>query len=527
MNEGTRPIKANQASTIIGGCTSTITVTLQSQLKAMWLLPKNIVILLLLYLILLLLLSVPNVYSQSVVTSNKVAKEGDGEVVIPCDYSQVTNTPLSVIWNEVNETVNIITFGIVSNVEEVNGRYSLRRTPGNADLVITKPVRNDNERRFQCQILSRKGDFIYSDSSILTVNYLDEPVLSASASSVYEGESVALTCTKPDGDPEPSITWYKDGQALSTTDTNRFTTSEVALEIHIEAASAADGGRYTYLTVTFESKDGTATCTAEGHPNPSSVMIYKDGEMIENGTLTASVKIYEEICKSNITCYAENGEVNATEPLKTCKEGSNSALYALFIIPVILWILFLLYFIFCRKIEIKGEDMTAVEGDKSLAMSKKYRPSIAHFETFQWDFVIKNEEKNKEESKTQAIGLAPKLGFKYILRCCFYFCGICCIEYKEKYENGDLEKKSKNSEGKHYEELELEEKDCERGIADGEDLCGNNDPNEEEAYVNISTENINKKSQSLIFIPDRKGKTSDQRFVVFSEKYLHFGLPLP
>ncbi|XP_033114273.1 uncharacterized protein LOC117114694 [Anneissia japonica] len=139
-------------------------------------------------------------------------------------------------------------------------------------------------------------------------------------------------------------------------------------------------------------------------------------------------------------------------------------------------------FIFCRKIEMKGENMTAVEGDVSLVMRNKYRPSIAHFETFQWD--LKSKEKNKEEWKTQAIGLAPKLGFMYILRCCFYFCGICCIEYKEKYENGDLGKKSKNSEGKHYEGLELEEKDCERGNADGEDQCGNNDSNEKEASVN-------------------------------------------
>ncbi|XP_033109056.1 uncharacterized protein LOC117110459 [Anneissia japonica] len=176
---------------------------------------------------------------------------------------------------------------------------------------------------------------------------LDEPVLSASVSSVYEGESVTLTCSKSDGDPDASITWYKDGQALSTIDTNRFTTSEDALEIHIEASSAADGGRYTckaesdqfrgeegktsnqielkviYLTITFESKDDTATCTAEGYPNPSSVTIYKDGKMIENGTLTAFMKIYEDICKLNITCYAENGEVNATEPLKTCKVPSS------------------------------------------------------------------------------------------------------------------------------------------------------------------------------------------------------------
>ncbi|XP_033115045.1 hemicentin-1-like, partial [Anneissia japonica] len=239
-----------------------------------------------------------------------VAKEGDGVVVIPCNYSQVTNAPLAIIWKEVNYTGEAI---IVNNKDTVSGRYSLRTTPGNADLVITKPVRSDTQKRFQCQILTASWESINSDLSILSVYYLDEPVLSASASSVYEDESVTLTCSKPDGDPHPSITWYKDGQALSITDSSRFTTSEDALEIHIKAATAADGGRYMckaesdkfrgkdgktsnhidlkviYLTITFESEAGIATCTAKGHPEPSSVIIYKDGEMIENGTLTASI----------------------------------------------------------------------------------------------------------------------------------------------------------------------------------------------------------------------------------------------
>ncbi|XP_033118333.1 hemicentin-1-like [Anneissia japonica] len=297
----------------------------------------------LLYLVLLPLLSVPNVYSQSVVTVDVVAKEGDGEVVIPCDYSQVTYAPLAIIWKEVNYTGEA---SIVNNKDTVSGRYSLRTTPGNADLVITKPVRSDTQKRFQCQILTTSGGSINSDLSILSVYYLDAPVLSASVSSVYECKPVTLTCSKPDGDPHPSITWYKDGQALSITDSSRFTTSEDALEIHIKAATAADGGRYTckaesdqfrgkdgktsnqidlkviYIAITFELQAGTATCTAKGHPNPSSLMIQKDGEKNEKGELTASVKINEDFCKTNFTCYAENGEVNTTEPLKTCNIGN-------------------------------------------------------------------------------------------------------------------------------------------------------------------------------------------------------------
>ncbi|XP_033097250.1 uncharacterized protein LOC117101382 [Anneissia japonica] len=53
-------------------------------------------------------------------------------------------------------------------------------------------------------------------------------------------------------------------------------------------------------------------------------MIYNDGKVIKHGTLTASVKINEEFCKTNITCYAENGEVNATETLKPCNTVPSS-----------------------------------------------------------------------------------------------------------------------------------------------------------------------------------------------------------
>ncbi|XP_033109207.1 uncharacterized protein LOC117110555 [Anneissia japonica] len=75
----------------------------------------------------------------------------------------------------------------------------------------------------------------------------------------------------------------------------------------------------------FKSENGIATCTAKGHPNPFRVMIYKYGKITESGEGKASVKINDDICQSNITCYAENGEVNATEPLKSCNTGlSNS-----------------------------------------------------------------------------------------------------------------------------------------------------------------------------------------------------------
>ncbi|XP_033111640.1 uncharacterized protein LOC117112638 [Anneissia japonica] len=79
------------------------------------------------------------------------------------------------------------------------------------------------------------------------------------------------------------------------------------------------------LSLVFGSDNGIATCIAKGHPKPSSVKIYKDRTIMKIGKHRASVKINEDICQSNITCYAENGKMNVTEPMGKCNTGlSNS-----------------------------------------------------------------------------------------------------------------------------------------------------------------------------------------------------------
>ncbi|XP_033096618.1 uncharacterized protein LOC117100896 [Anneissia japonica] len=76
-----------------------------------------------------------------------------------------------------------------------------------------------------------------------------------------------------------------------------------------------------YLNLTFVSTSGTTTCSAVGHPEPSSVLIYRNWKIIQKGKCTATLKSNEEICKSNITCYAENGEGSAKLSLKSCSTG--------------------------------------------------------------------------------------------------------------------------------------------------------------------------------------------------------------
>ncbi|XP_033119052.1 hemicentin-1-like [Anneissia japonica] len=409
-----------------------------------------------LYLMLLLLKCSSNeAYNQLVSISDQVVKEGDARVVLSCDYSKVNSTLNIIRWDEVNNAGATLIPGIVSDKMMVNGRYSLETQPGKANLVVSKPGRNDSGRFFQCQIRIANGDYIHSPyPANITVYYLDEPVATASASIVNEGKSVNLTCSKLDGDPVPnSISWYKDGQALNVTDTSIFTTSEDELEIHIKFATSADGGLYTckaesdqfnredgktsapfnltvnkyyldkpvitasekivyegdsvtltcstpdgnpdpnsitwykngqalnstnttkitkledtikihikaatvdnggrytcktesdkfkgengktsapfdlriiefYISLKFKSEICIATCIADSYPKPSYVMIFQDGNKMETGELSASVEINEHICKSNITCFAENGEVNATEKLKSCNPGvSNS-----------------------------------------------------------------------------------------------------------------------------------------------------------------------------------------------------------
>ncbi|XP_071958821.1 uncharacterized protein [Antedon mediterranea] len=198
---------------------------------------------------------------------------------------------------------------------------------------------------------------------------LDQPLLSTSESTVYEGQSVTFTCSKTYGDPIPYITWYKDGQTVNTNNPSRYEIANNSTEsvLKIISATEEDGGNYTCkaesdqfkgedaktsvgkqmnilvytIHVTFTYEDGIATCTAEGHPKPLSILILQDGEVVEKGENTATIEINDEICKPNLTCYAENGKLNKTATLLNCKAGESCPTFTVLTVAIIVTALFL------------------------------------------------------------------------------------------------------------------------------------------------------------------------------------------
>ncbi|XP_071958824.1 uncharacterized protein [Antedon mediterranea] len=418
--------------------------------------------------------TVNEAHGQLVTTSDQIAKEGDAEVVITCDYSQFTSTaPLAVQWDELDE--NGTSTNIVNYLKIENGRFKLNKTHEKAELLISQPMRSDSKRIFKCEVQEKYGNIEPSNPATLTVYYLDQPLLDASASTVYEGQSVTFTCSIPDGDPIPHITWYIDGQTVNTNNPSRYeiTNNSTGSILKIKSVTGEDdAGRYTckaesdqfkgedaktsggkglniivyYINVTYEYKSGFATCTAEGHPKPSSVLILQDGEEVKKENNTATIEINDEICQSNLTCYAENGNLNKTMTLENCTEGISEDSGSLYIILVVLivclllWILLLVYFMYYKNIEWNNTDINTVtvEGGEPVMMSWKYRPSIARFKTFEItkeDKVLGSNQKQFSSCKTVC---------QFVCYCCAYFCGFFCIEYCDKSFEYNIKDKMKH-----------------------------------------------------------------------------------
>ncbi|XP_071958833.1 uncharacterized protein [Antedon mediterranea] len=200
-------------------------------------------------------------------------------------------------------------------------------------------MRNDSQRKFQCEIGTR-GDIQRSNPSILTVYYLNQPLLGETESAAYKGQSVTFTCIKPDGDPIPHITWYKDEQTVNTNNSSRYEITNINSTesvLKIKLATEEDGGNYTCkaesdqfkgedaktsvgkqlsiynVFVTFQSEDVLATCTEEDEPKPSSVMIIQNGEVIKQGKNTVTLGTNDKICQSSIPWHTETEkELNDT-----------------------------------------------------------------------------------------------------------------------------------------------------------------------------------------------------------------------
>ncbi|XP_071958881.1 uncharacterized protein [Antedon mediterranea] len=430
--------------------------------------------------VILLDITIKEAHCQLVTAANQTAKEGDAEVVMTCDYSQFTTAPDVIQWDELNEDGFIINSNLVNDKKLNNGRFTLNITPRKADLGISQPMRGDSKKIFHCEIRKNDGYTEQSNPSILTVYYLDQPLLIASESTIYEGQLVTFTCSIPDGDPIPHITWYKDGQTVNTNNPSRYEIANNSTEsvLKIKSATEEDAGNYTckaesdqfkgenaktsegkhlivyYITVTFTSEDGIATCTADGHPKPSLVLILQDGKVAENEENTTTIKI--EICQSILTCYAENARLNETTTLENCNVAGPGSFYiiliALIVVCLFLWLLLLVYFMYYKNIEWSNTDINTVtvEGGKPVEMSFKYRPSIARFKTVE----IKKEDKVIGSNQQQFSSW--KTVCQFVCYCCLYFCGFFCVEYCIKsfrYKNKD--KRHGNS-GEEYQMMDNE-----------------------------------------------------------------------
>ncbi|XP_071958882.1 uncharacterized protein [Antedon mediterranea] len=431
--------------------------------------------------VILLDITIKEAHCQLVTAANQTAKEGDAEVVMTCDYSQFTTAPDVIQWDELNEDGFIINSNLVNDKKLNNGRFTLNITPRKADLGISQPMRGDSKKIFHCEIRKNDGYTEQSNPSILTVYYLDQPLLIASESTIYEGQLVTFTCSIPDGDPIPHITWYKDGQTVNTNNPSRYEIANNSTEsvLKIKSATEEDAGNYTckaesdqfkgenaktsegkhlivyYITVTFTSEDGIATCTADGHPKPSLVLILQDGKVAENEENTTTIKI--EICQSILTCYAENARLNETTTLENCNVAGPGSFYiiliALIVVCLFLWLLLLVYFMYYKNIEWSNTDINTVtvEGGKPVEMSFKYRPSIARFKTVE----IKKEDKVIGSNQQQFSSW--KTVCQFVCYCCLYFCGFFCVEYCIKsfrYKNKD--KRHGNRSGEEYQMMDNE-----------------------------------------------------------------------
>ncbi|XP_071958844.1 uncharacterized protein [Antedon mediterranea] len=438
-------------------------------------------------------------HGQLVTTSDQIAKEGDAEVVITCDYSQFTSTaPLAVQWDELDE--NGTSTNIVNYLKIENGRFKLNKTHEKAELLISQPMRSDSKRIFKCEVQEKYWNIEPSNPATLTVYYLDQPLLDASASTVYEGQSVTFTCSIPDGDPIPHITWYIDGQTVNTNNPSRYeiTNNRTGSILKIKSVTGEDdSGRYTckaesdqfkgdaktsvgkqlniivyYINVTYEYKSGLATCTAEGHPKPSSVLILQDGEVVKEGNNTATIEINDEICQTNLICYTENEKLNKTMTLQNCTEGISEGLGSFYIILIVLvcvalllWLLLLVYFILYKNIEWSNTDIdtVTVEGGKPVEMSWKYRPSIARFKT------VEIRKDNKVLGSNQKQFSSWKTVCQFACYCCLYFCGFFCIEYcKKSFEYNNKDKKKHSNGDRSGEESRMN--GSEREEPDGADV---------------------------------------------------------
>ncbi|XP_071958398.1 neural cell adhesion molecule 2-like [Antedon mediterranea] len=269
-------------------------------------------------------------------------EEGEEEVKIQCDVKFRKHIKV-IIWNELDDAGDDVNIAVVNSMRRVNGRYKLTEESGKSNLVIKSPNGRDSGKMFTCIVVFVDGTTAAMESpSRLNVWYLHTPQIMISKSNVYIGEPISMICNvSSNWYAQVHITWFKDN-AIFTNDNNNY-----SYRLQIPAASLLDNGIYQcrirsddlekistgiYVSVTdvfidakllYESDTGVVTCIADGHPPPSLVRIYYNGEKVAEGDSSTIYTMDTSVCGEAIMCYTKNARMNNTTQLQTdehCKE---------------------------------------------------------------------------------------------------------------------------------------------------------------------------------------------------------------
>lgn len=200
----------------------------------------------------------------------------------------------------------------------------------------------DDGRMFSCQTENNTDPCLIRNIS-LTVGYAPKD-MSANISSniVKEGESVSFTCSAK-GQPEPTFTWIKDGQALpSQANWTISKMNESDSGLYTCKAENKHGGEKSVVTVEviyapdvdivisqeperspktiIQGDKVTFTCSVKrSNPEPHSFTWHKDGNPLKSKNITVVKNIQPED-SGNYTCRAENKVGSGSKTLQLTVE---------------------------------------------------------------------------------------------------------------------------------------------------------------------------------------------------------------
>ncbi|KAL9951090.1 hypothetical protein ACROYT_G043686 [Oculina patagonica] len=186
---------------------------------------------------------------------------------------------------------------LLVNVTESYTLITFLRVNRTDSTTYTLTISNSNRRRAKSQVE-------------ISVQYLDQPKVTPYPLNAGEGDDVTLSCNA-DGNPEPTISWTRNGSPMSTPGNSRITFSDNKKQLTITNVNRTDSGEYrcvasnslgndtsnaATLNVQYPSeitahprnktrKEGqnvTLSCNATGNPTPK-ISWTRNGYPVDTG----------------------------------------------------------------------------------------------------------------------------------------------------------------------------------------------------------------------------------------------------